>query len=126
MANKLRGAAWLLPALMLACPRLWAVEDPTACVGEIERVCTRLEDKLETCLAERGDQLSPTCRDQLKSAMTLVQDPTGPAACIPDVQRLCPDLTPRALASCITDQQPNFSAACKRYLQSARPGASSE
>ena len=126
MADKTRRAVWLLPALMLACPRLWAAEDPSACIGDIERVCIHLEDKLENCLAERGDQLPPACRDQLKSAMTLVQDPTGPAACIPDVQRLCPEMTPAALSSCITSQLPNFSEACKRYLQSARPGTPSE
>jgi hypothetical protein len=103
-----------------------STEDPSACLGEIERVCVNLEDKLETCLSNRGDQLTPGCRDQLKKAMALMDDPTGPAACVPDVQRLCPDLKSQALISCIASQKANFSDACKRYLQSARQGATTE
>ena len=94
--------------------------DPAACLGEIERVCVQLEDKLETCLSDRGSQLSAACRDQLKTAMSLVQDPSGPALCIPDVQRLCPDLKPETLSRCIADQQAHFSAACQNYLRKGR------
>ena len=100
--------------------------DPSACVSEIQQVCVQLEDQLETCLAKRGDQLSAACRGQLKKAMAMMEDPSGPAACIPDVQRLCPDLSAKALTSCISAQQANFSAACQHYLQNARPGASPE
>lgn len=99
----------------------WAADqDPMACVKEIEQVCVHLKDKLESCLEDRGAQLSTDCRDQLKAAMALAQDPSGPAACIPDVQRLCPDLKPDAFARCMAEQQPNFSDACQKYLQKAR------
>jgi hypothetical protein len=115
---------WLATLVILtSIPVRAAEEDPMACVGEIERVCVQLEDHLETCLSDRGSQLSAACRDQLKTAMSLAQDPSGPAACIPDVQRLCPDMKPQALAKCIGAQQSNFSAACQQYLQSARSGA---
>ena len=114
---KTRLILWLV--LLSPAAGLAADQDPMACVKEIERVCVRLEDNLESCLADRGAQLSPNCRDQLKDAMTLAQDPAGPAACIPDVQRLCPDLKPEAFARCMADQQPNFSEACRKYLQQA-------
>jgi len=118
---------WLaVPMILSSIPVRAAEEDPMACIGEIERVCVRLEDRLETCLSDRGSQLSAACRDQLKTAMSLAQDPSGPAACIPDVQRLCPDMKPQALAQCIGAQQSNFSAACRQYLQGARSRASSE
>ena len=118
---------WLaVPMILSSIPVRAAEEDPMACVGEIKRVCAQLEDHLETCLSERGSQLSAVCRDQLKTAMSLAQDPSGPAACIPDVQRLCPDMKPQALAQCIGAQQSNFSAACQHYLQSAPSKASAE
>ena len=94
--------------------------DPAACLQEIEKVCTGLESSLETCLAERGNQLTADCRDEFKAAMALAQDPSGPAACIPDVERLCPDRTPQAIAACISGQQSHFSQACQKYLQAAR------
>jgi len=94
-----------------------AATDPTACVGEIERVCAGMEAKLETCLAERGDQLSAGCRDALNAAMEMAQDPTGPAACIPDIQRYCPELSPTALAKCIAEQKANFGETCQKYLR---------
>jgi hypothetical protein len=97
-----------------------AASDSVACLQEIEKVCSGQENSLETCLSERGDRLSADCRQQLKEAMALVQDPSGPAACIPDVQRLCPDRTPQAIAACISDQQPHFSKACQDYLQASR------
>ena len=118
MMTKTRFILWLTllsPAVGLA-----ADQDPMACVSEIERVCAHLEDQLETCLADRGPQLSPDCRDQLKAAMALAQDPSGPAACIPDVQRLCPDLKPEAFARCMAEQQSHLSEACQKYLQKAR------
>jgi len=96
-----------------------AESDPMACVREIQNVCVQLQDKLETCLADRGSQLSTTCRDQLKTAVSAVQDPSGPAACIPDVQRLCPRLEAEALGQCITDNEDNFSKPCRTYLQTA-------
>ena len=105
---------------LAAIPVRAAEADPAACLGEIERVCVHLEDKLETCLSDRGRQLSAACRDQLKAAMSLVQDPSGPALCIPDVQRLCPDLKAEALSRCIADQQPHFSDACQNYLRKGR------
>jgi hypothetical protein len=127
MFEWIRPWFWLALLAALASASVCAAEeDPTACVGEIERVCLHQEDKLETCLAERGDQLSTPCRDQLQSAMELIKDPSGPAACIPDVQRLCPDLKAQALGPCISAQQANFSAACQRYLQGARPEAPSQ
>jgi hypothetical protein len=103
-----------------AIPLRAAEADPAACLGEIERVCVHLEDKLETCLSERGNQLSVACHDQLKSAMSLVQDPSGPALCMPDVQRLCPGLKAEELSHCIADQQTHFSVACQNYLRKGR------
>ena len=104
---------------VLASPLMAADSDPAACLAEIQTVCAHLEDKLEACLADRGDQLSPACRDQLKATMSMMQDPSGPAACVPDVQRLCPHLEPPLLGKCISDNQNNFSEACRAYLQSA-------
>jgi len=115
---KTRLILWL--ALLSPAAGLAADQDPMACVKEIEQVCVHLEDKLESCLADRGAQLSADCRDQLKGAMALAQDPAGPAACIPDIQRLCPDLKPEAFARCVADQQSHFSEACRKYLQKAR------
>jgi len=122
-----KSGLWLAPLVALtSIPVCAAEEDPMACVGEIERVCVQLEDKLETCLADRGHQLSTACRDQLKGAMAMMADPSGPAACIPDVQRLCPDLKPKALAACMSEKQANFSADCQHYLQRNRSGTPSE
>jgi hypothetical protein len=118
---KMKTGLILLLVLLSPAAALAADQDPTACIKEIEQVCFHLEDKLESCLADRGDQLSPDCRDQLKAAMALAQDPTGPAACIPDVQRLCPDLKPDVFARCMADQQSHFSDACQKYLLKARP-----
>jgi|GEM_PF-1737334 hypothetical protein len=127
MLKAFLSVIWLAILIPLVSMPVFAGEEgPSACVEEIERVCVQLEDKLETCLAQRGDQLSAPCRDQLKKAMALMEDPSGPAACIPDVQRLCPDLSAKALTSCVTGQQANFSTACQRYLQNAHPGAPSE
>jgi hypothetical protein len=99
-------------------PAKAAEQDPVACLREIERVCVRLEEKLETCLAERGDQLSGPCRDELKMAMSFMEKQSGPAACVPDVQRLCPSLRSDALGQCIVDKQNQFSEACQKYLHS--------
>jgi hypothetical protein len=113
---------WILfMALLWPAPSWAADQDPMACVKEIEKVCVQLEDNLESCLEERGTHLSADCRDQLQSAMALAQDPSGPAACIPDVKRLCPDLKPQAFARCLTEQMPHFSEACQAYLQKAHP-----
>lgn len=121
-----RAALLLALGAGLSLPARADPPDPTACVGEVERVCIHLEDHLETCLAERGAQLSPACRDQVQTAMSMAQDPSGPAACVPDVQRLCPGLKTRALAQCITNQQANFSADCRKYLQNAPPAKPAE
>jgi hypothetical protein len=127
MIREFKSIVWLTLLIPLASVPVRAAEqDPSACVNEIERVCAQMEDHLETCLDKRGDKLSAPCRDQLQKAMDLMEDPSGPAACIPDVQRLCPDLKAKALASCMSDQQANFSAACQQYLQSASHAAASE
>ena len=114
------GIALLAVLMTGPAAALRAEEDPLACVKEIERVCATLEDHLETCLAERGARLSESCRGVLKMAMAYnVQENSGPAACVPDVQRLCPDLRSTALGDCITDKQKQFSEACQKYLQAA-------
>lgn len=123
MLKTFKSLTWLsllIPVLSVSARA--AGQDPSACVSEIERVCAQMEDHLETCLEKRGDKLSSTCRNQLQKAMDLMADPSGPAACIPDVQRLCPDMKAKALASCLANQQANFSAACQQYLQSASHG----
>src|SRR5579864_8823637 len=107
MKRILALSAWLLALGMPSASH--ADQEPAACVQEIERVCKGLEDRLEGCLADRGDQMSAACRDELKTAMGAVQDPSGPGSCIPDVQRLCPNLKPRALAKCISEKQSSFS-----------------
>lgn len=92
-------------------------QDPAACLRDVQRVCVQMEDHLETCLDQRGDQLPAGCRDSLKAAMSLAQDPSGPGACIADVQRFCPSLPSDTLAQCMTDKMSQFSDACQKYLQ---------
>ena len=110
----------ILCALVGFGPMAWAAEpDPVACLGEIKVVCAGLEDKLEVCLSDKGSQLSADCRDQLQSAMTLMQDPSGPASCVPDIKRFCQDMTVRGLSACISDNKAKFGPACRKYLQSS-------
>lgn len=117
--RKIRIGMFFIFTLALSWPATSPAEqDPMACVQEIQRVCVHLEEKLEDCLSERGDQLSNTCRDELKTAMKAVQDPSGLASCIPDVQQLCPNLKSDALTHCITEKQSSFSEPCQKYLQS--------
>jgi hypothetical protein len=122
-SRRLTVTAVLLGILVFRSTSASAEVDPMACLREIQGVCAHLEDQLETCLTDRGDQLSTPCRDQLKTAMSVMKDPTGPASCVPDVQRLCPNLESKALGQCITDQQGNFSESCRAYLQSANQKA---
>ena len=106
------GVAWI--------PSAHAAEsDPSACLSEIERVCVHLEDHLETCLAQRGNQLSASCQSVLKTAMSAMSDPSGPASCVNDIQRECPNIKTNALAPCVMEKQAQFSKACQTYLQSA-------
>lgn len=105
------GIAWTQPAHAME-------SDPSACLSEIERVCVHLEDHLETCLAQRGSQLSASCQSVLKTAMSAMSDPSGPASCVNDIQRECPNLKTNALAQCVMEKQGQFSKACQTYLQS--------
>jgi len=88
-----KSGLWLAPLVALtSIPVCAAEEDPMLC-GRNRAVCVQLEDKLETCLADRGHQLSTACRDQLKGAMAMMADPSGPAACIPMSNGFAPTKT---------------------------------
>jgi hypothetical protein len=98
----------------------WAegrAQDPLACYEETRQVCRGQEEDLETCLAERGDRLSNSCRDQIKAAMAMVEDESGPGACVKDVKRSCPRLEADDLSRCIVEKQADFSLPCQKYLQ---------
>ena len=122
MAGNRLLAFWVAGLFLMAAARASAAEsDPVACLQEISKVCVGQENSLETCLSDRGSRISADCRDQLKQAMAMMQDPTGPAGCVPDIERYCKDRNPQAIAACIGSQQSHFSAACQKYLQTATP-----
>ena len=118
----------LLVLLLLPASTLCRAADDSSvasCAVEVQQACSGLEDHLELCLSQRSDQLSAACRDQLKQAMALIQDDEGLGACVRDIQTLCADLSPDALASCILQKKGDFSPACQKRLKEA-PDSSSD
>ena len=106
------GAVWgtLLPPVAQA-------DDLAACVNEIARVCTGMEDHLENCLVVRRDAMSASCRQQLSSLIDMAAEQRGPGACIDDVQQACPGALGQDLQACILARRSSFSAACRAVLQ---------
>jgi len=86
------------------------------CVKTIEQVCTGLQDHLETCLAQRSNQLGPECKEFLQNAMSQAQDSSGAGICVEDMKRFCSGLDTNGSLQCITEKRAQFSAACQHYL----------
>lgn len=112
--------AWIFSALLVGqgFSRAQAAE-ALDCVGEITRVCAGLEDNLESCLAQRSQQMSGNCSQFLGGMISLMQSPSGPTVCVADVQRLCPSIAADAISTCIASKRTQFSRACQEYLQSS-------
>ncbi len=68
------------------------------------------------CLSERGAQFNPECRKMLESYTSVAQTQRGPAICVPDVQKACPNLPTPDLYACIHEKKPTFSQACQTFL----------
>jgi hypothetical protein len=111
--------------LTLAIP-VFAAEAPSMadCAPTIRRVCAGYENQLETCLAQRADQLPASCRDQLKEALSLIQSDAGLNACIQDVKQLCAGLSIDAMASCVKQKKDSLSPACQKRLEAMAQPAS--
>lgn len=107
---------------LTVCGLAFAAEDsPMACLQNIQQVCAGQDDHLETCLAERGDRLRPTCHDLLSNAVHQSQSDTGVGACVGDVKRFCENLSPTELALCLTENLKHFSSACQKQLEKLNP-----
>lgn len=94
---------------------------PTAgCVSEVQVVCKGLESSIETCLSERGAQLSSDCKDRVQAAMEFSQKSNGIGGCLKEVQRVCANSSSEALENCISQNKDRFTEACK---ESSEPSA---
>lgn len=118
----------ILLAMCLLLPGMARAEDMavSSCLDEIKQACAGLEDHLENCVPERADQLTTKCRDLLENALSMIENNTGPAACVKDVKRSCPGVDASALASCIVEKKASFSVACRDYLDAAPASAADE
>lgn len=112
------AGALALCAFVLGTPAR-ADGDPMACVAEVQRVCTQMEDHIEDCLVARRSSFSAGCLQQLGALVTMAAQRTGPGACIDDVKRACAGATGAALQSCIMSRRSTFSPECQRVLAPA-------
>jgi hypothetical protein len=87
----------------------------THCIENIKQVCAGLEERLETCMSERSQQLSEECRDLLQNAYSFSKTQQT-NACIEDIKRSCPGLEAQALSECIAQNKARFAESCRASL----------